>query len=415
MKEISTRGPAVLILDQESVGPRIAEARKLRGLTQAGLAAAVPCSKSLISQVEGGFKPATPWLVAAIARTLHTDVPSLLGQPYRGTTEHSDRVHAAIPQIRIALNYWDVPPDLEASPRPLPALRSDITAIGALLDKIDYIKLGQRLPGLIEELSGALHDSSEPARKNVAELLMYAYIAAKSMAYRLGYTDLVSVTADRAAWAARETGKPELAAYLAEERCQVFFTTGAYEAGLKFINRAYQQYEAVLAGNESGLAIAGSMRLRAAIMAARDGEHRSDAWDYLAHAREIGQRIGKDTNHYGLIFGPTNVRIHQVATAAELGDPDEAIRLAEGFRPPASLPVERSSQHYIEVSRAELLVGRRKQSLDALLRADRLAPQNTRNHPYARDTVTRLIRSHRQIPEPLRSMARRMRVEAATI
>jgi hypothetical protein len=28
----STRGPAVLILDQESVGPRIAEARKLRGL-----------------------------------------------------------------------------------------------------------------------------------------------------------------------------------------------------------------------------------------------------------------------------------------------------------------------------------------------------------------------------------------------
>ena len=212
----------------------------------------------------------------------------------------------------------------------------------------------------------------------------------------------------------RTGSAPELAAYLAEERCQVFFISGAYKAGLKFINRAYQEYEPLLAGNESGLAIAGSMRLRAATMAARDGEGRRDAWDYLAHAREIGQRIGKDTNHYGLIFGPTNVKIHEVATALDLEDPDEAIRRTEGFRPPASLPVERSSHHYIDVARAELLVDHRKQSLDALLRADRLAPQHTRNHPYARDTVTRLIRLHRQVPESLRSMARRMKVETAT-
>jgi hypothetical protein len=103
-----------------------------------------------------------------------------------------------------------------------------------------------------------------------------------------------------------------------------------------------------------------------------------------------------------------------VATALDLEDPDEAIRRTEGFRPPASLPVERSSHHYIDVARAELLVDHRKQSLDALLRADRLAPQHTRNHPYARDTVTRLIRLHRQVPESLRSMARRMKVETTT-
>src|ERR1700690_7477 len=133
---------------------------------------------------------------------------------------------------------------------------------------------------------------------------MYAYIAAKSMAYRLGYVDLVSVAVERAAWAARETGKPELAAFLAEERCQVFFATGAYDAGLKFIDRACREYEQVLVGSESGLAIAGSMHLRSAIMAARDDKRRNDAWDYLAQAREVGYRIGRDTNHYGLIFGP---------------------------------------------------------------------------------------------------------------
>jgi DNA-binding XRE family transcriptional regulator len=63
---MSPRGPTILILDQDGIGRRLAEARKLRGLTQGGLAMAIPCSKSLISQVERGAKPATPWLVGAV-------------------------------------------------------------------------------------------------------------------------------------------------------------------------------------------------------------------------------------------------------------------------------------------------------------------------------------------------------------
>src|SRR5258708_28763714 len=132
--------PAILILDQDSIGARVAEARKLRGLTQDGLALLVPCSKSLISQVERGFKPATPWFVAAVARALHIDIPQLLGQPYRGTTERTDRLHASIPQIRIVMNYWDVAPDLEVTPRPLTALREDIAKVAHYLHTTKYTK-----------------------------------------------------------------------------------------------------------------------------------------------------------------------------------------------------------------------------------------------------------------------------------
>src|SRR5215469_3266799 len=123
---MSTDDSAILIFERDGIGPRIAEARKLRGLTQSGLAMLVPCSASLVSQVERGAKPATPWLVAAVARALHTDVPQLLGQPYRGATERSDRVHASIPQIRIAMTYWDVPPDLPVAPRPLGTIRAEV-------------------------------------------------------------------------------------------------------------------------------------------------------------------------------------------------------------------------------------------------------------------------------------------------
>jgi transcriptional regulator with XRE-family HTH domain len=403
---------SILILEQDGIGTRIAEARKLRGLTQSGLSMLVPCSSSLISQVERGVKPATPWLVAAVARALHTDVPQLLGQPYRGATERTDRVHASIPQIRIAMNYWDVPPDLLAAPRPLDTIAGDIATIGRFLDAVDYLQIGRDLPGLIEELSAVFHASVGAQRRQAAELLMYAYVAAKSMAYRLGYVDLVSVAVERATWAARETDNPELLAFMAEERCQIFFATGAYDAGLKFIDRAYRDYQPLLTGHDSGLAIAGSMHLRAAIMAARDANRRNDAWDYLAQAGEAGQRIGGDTNHYGLIFGPTNVKIHAVAVAIELDDADEAIRRSEGFKPANAIPGERSSHHYIDLARAQLVTGLPQHALRSLMTAEKLAPQHTRNHPMARETVTGLVRAHTRIPEPLRSMSRRMGVAA---
>lgn len=398
--------PHILILDQEGIGRRIGDARKLRGLTQQGLAMAVPCSKSLVSQVERGHKPATPWFVAAVARALHTSVTELTGQPYRGTTERTDQVHASIPEIRIALNYWDVSPDLEAAPRPVAALRTDIQAVAALLDKIDYVGLGKRLPGLIEELSGAWHDAHDGDTRR--ELLMHGYIAAKSMAYRLGYTDLVSVAIERAAGAARATDKPELLAFAAEERCQTFFATGAYNAGLKYIGQAHHDYDDLIESSESGLAVVGSMHLRAAIMAAREPKRQADAWDYIDEAGEVARRIGRETNHYGLIFGEANVKIHEVATAIEMDDPDEAIRRNEGFTPPPDLPPERSSHHYIDLARIRLTVGQPKQALNSLVMADRLAPQHTRNHPMARETATGLLRTHNRTPEQLRSLARRM-------
>ncbi|MGW0807079.1 helix-turn-helix domain-containing protein [Nonomuraea sp. NPDC002799] len=402
-------GTNILIMDQAGIGPRIAEARKLAGLTQEGLALLIPCSKSLVSQVERGSKPATPWYIAAVARALHVDVTELTGQPYRGSTGRADRAHASIPAIRVALHYWDVPPDLEAEPRDLDALRLDVRKVASLLDRIDYVALGKLLPGLIEELSAALHGSEGAKRRTVAEMLMHAFIAAKSVAYRLGYVDLTSVAVDRATQAARETDDPELLAYAAEERSQVFFASAAYRAGLAFLDRAHRAFDPLISGSEPGLAIAGSMHLRSAILAARMYPRRSDAWEHLGLAQEYASRIGRDTNHYGLSFGPSNVRIHEIAAAVELEDPDEALRRNEGFEPSRALPPERSSHHYIDLARVQLMAGRPDRALESLKRADRLSPQHTAYHPMARETVTGLLRAHTRIPEPLRSLARRVR------
>lgn len=43
------------------------------------------------------------------------------------------------------------------------------------------------------------------------------------------------------------------------------------------------------------------------VRATAQGRHMTYA-DPAGYAREIGERIGRDTNHYGLIFGPANRR-----------------------------------------------------------------------------------------------------------
>ncbi|MEY2231454.1 helix-turn-helix domain-containing protein [Streptomyces sp. BF23-19] len=58
-------------------GARIARIRKQRGLTQQGLAKRAHLSKSLLSKVECGQKPASPALVAACARALDVSTSDL--------------------------------------------------------------------------------------------------------------------------------------------------------------------------------------------------------------------------------------------------------------------------------------------------------------------------------------------------
>src|ERR1700690_2414056 len=120
-------------------------------LTQEGLAQIVPCSKSLIAQVERGHKPATAALIAAVARALSIDVTELTGQPYgAGNGNPPDRIHLAIPRIRQALVYWDIPPTLAGPPRTLAELARVNRRVGYLRGQAGYTELGSLLPGLIK-------------------------------------------------------------------------------------------------------------------------------------------------------------------------------------------------------------------------------------------------------------------------
>ncbi|QFY06152.1 helix-turn-helix domain-containing protein [Nonomuraea phyllanthi] len=395
--------------EEEHIGRRIAHWRKVRGLTQTGLAEKANVSRSLIAQVESGHKPATASLNAAVARALNLDITELTGQPYRGNTERTDRIHASIPQIRQALVYWDVPPDLECPPRRLDVLRGDVGKATELRQSAHYVELGAMLPALIKELTYVVHAATGRERVEAFRLLASVYSAADSMAYKLGYLDLFHLAVERVAWAASHAEDPLLGPVTDTRRSMAFLATGAWDGGLKLLDRTSMHMEAGLRDNSAMLSVYGTVHLRAAIMAAR-GSRPSVAWDHIENARETAQRLGRDTNDYALLFGPSNVAIHEVAVAVELGDADEAIRRGEGLQLPATLSAERSSHHYIDLSRAWLWAGDRDKALSCLLTAESLAPQRTWYHPMARETVMQLDRAYRTLPQTLRSLEGRMGV-----
>src|SRR3954470_24495630 len=132
--------------DDEGVGARIAQARKLRRMSQQELAAKMGYSVSLLRKVEQGTRDATQQFIAAAAKYLATDVTTLTGQPYDQHGRTRDPIHALMPSLRHALTYWDLEPALDKAPRPWNALKADTLVAAELRRNAQHVRLVQMLP-----------------------------------------------------------------------------------------------------------------------------------------------------------------------------------------------------------------------------------------------------------------------------
>ena len=145
-------------------------------------------------------------------------------------------------------------------------------------------------------------------------------------------------------------------------------------------------------------------------MAAARTEDRATARAFLAEADAAAQRLGRDANYLWTAFGPTNVAIHRVTAAMELGDVQVAVDL--GPRVDASgLPIERQARHALEVARAYSAMNRTEDALPLVLDAERLAPEQVRYHFLSRQLVLTWIRQRRTRPSTqLTGLAQRLHV-----
>jgi len=238
--------------------------------------------------------------------------------------------------------------------------------------------------------------------EEVMRLLAETYYAARQFLHKLGYPDLASLVADRYEWAAEQAGDP-LALALA----------GVFRAGELDGVADWRGARAVMRGTIDGfpesadndaVSVRGFVHLMAAYMSAHAGDE-ADTWGHYAEAEELAARLGYDGDAYRLAFGPTNVAIWGTALGVELMDGGKAVERARHVHLLPDTPRERAGHHFLDLARAQLMNGDRDGVLGSLLTARRIAPQQTRYHPMAREAVYALARAERRSSESLRGLA----------
>lgn len=379
----------------EDFGRRIATARKARRLTQAQLATRAAISASLLTKIERGVRPVTPSVSAALERVL--GFPPL--RPGEKPDGAGRAIGDAVAAIRTVVDCHDVPDD--GPVRTLGELTAAVHDMSMRRLASQYRRLADTLPDLLAELARAAQVFHGQDQQKAFGLLAMAYRAADGVAYKWGYLDLSARIIELMRAAVRLSADPLLAGMAEYVRTEIFFANQNLTAGLHVLDRATASMDRLW--TREALAVYGSLQMRAAVVAARAGRV-AVARSRLDEAREVAGRV-RESVYYGTAFGPSSVRVHDVAVAVELGDDATAVARAGAWQPPRSLPAERRSHYFIDLARAHTRLGRRPEALAALQFARRIAPQHTRHNPLARQSVATLVQLARHPSDELLAFA----------
>lgn len=384
--------------DDDHTGARIREQRRLAHLSQRELAALLPYSYSLLNQVECGARAATPDFVAAVARALRIDVTALTGQPYV-TELQQDRLAALVRPIREALDLYDLGADPAVKARPAPQLVRDADRLCQTVRATRLRQAATELPALITEITSAAWASP---RTELWQALASTYRTAHDISVKLGYYDLSSVALDRMAWASERASDTCLSAVRQYMRALVYFREGEYTIGQRLIRAGHGLIDGL--GTQESIAVTGQLHLGASVIAARArDQHAVNA--HLEQAAACAGHIGDASSVHWLSFGPANVQLHTMSAAVEMRLYDDALSQARGIRLPASLATSRRAHYLIDRARSEMETGHTGAALASLVEARKAAPEQTRYHPGARETISGLVHLARRTPDTLGHMA----------
>jgi hypothetical protein len=155
------------------------------------------------------------------------------------------------------------------------------------------------------------------------------------------------------------------------------------------------------------VSIRGAALLSAAAASARRGDSR-EAHAALKAATVCAAELGQDRSDLATVFGPTNVAIHQVAIAIELGDAQGALRHIPAVQldvMPAAL-TERRARFLIDVARSYTQVRDDVAAIAALIQAETIAPDELRHHRLTHELVPQLLARESRTSD-LRALATR--------
>lgn len=339
-------------IDEWSIGERIAAHRKRRGLTQEELAGLMGISLSLMKKIESGQRHVTRFsrlvLFAQVLRV--KDVRELVGIRLTLAPD-SQRGHSSAAAVRLALTDHSRPNG--ASPA-LDKLSASIERTWQVWQEPSpwrYTQVGQDLPALLRtaRLAVALHVGEE--RRRALREASKLYQLTRTWTKRVGEYELSWLAADRAVTAAQEADDPDLAAAAAWNLGMILSAKGHTDEACGVVRQALDDLHPHMnQPSDQRLAAWGGLHLLGATEAARN-DRDAEAWRMLDAAAKVATRTG-ETNHFRMVFGPTNVVLHRVSVCVELGRTREAMDIAERVVIDDSPAVERRLTHRLDLARS---------------------------------------------------------------
>jgi hypothetical protein len=156
------------------------------------------------------------------------------------------------------------------------------------------------------------------------------------------------------------------------------------------------------------ISLAGSSALLLAVLLARNADARG-ADHSINAARELATALGGDHNYHGTEFGPTNVVMHAVAVAVELGNGQQALDRATHIRSTAHMSTERQARYLVDLARAHILTRSPTQALEVLIKAEHIAPEELAETPLVAAVIEDIEAQTKHARQPaLRRLKQRL-------
>ncbi|MGH3933194.1 MAG: helix-turn-helix transcriptional regulator [Pseudonocardiaceae bacterium] len=281
---------------------------------------------------------------------------------------------------------------LDNEARDFPALRVVVDRAMQVSLSSDYGALEQSLPTLIGCVEAA---NMQPHRDEPA-----AYLALSDVYAVAGWTLIKAdnplgawIAAERAIQAAEQVG--DVLRLVAAMRClaEVHMRANNFEEATRIAFLAALQAEGAPPKDRLiATSLRGAALLSAAAASARRGDNR-EAHVALTAAARCAAEVGQDRFDLVTVFGPTNVAIHQVAIAIELGDAQGALRHISAVqldRMPKPL-TERRARFLIDVARSYAHLKEDAAAIDVLLQAETISSDELRHHRLTHQLVPQLL------------------------
>ncbi len=278
-----------------------------------------------------------------------------------------------------------------------------------LIHSSKYQELGPLLAKLILDLEMASRTSTDPDKLGVLTHLANAYQIAAALFVKIGDKGAGWVAADRAIIAGERCNNPGLILAGQHRLARTLLDSGDRALAIYVLMVGIKMVNDEESSQDPGLAsLVGACWLIMSIIHAR--EHNGDkAKQSLNSARQMAKRLGSDRNDYGTEFGPTNVAIHEVAVAVELGEGQTAIDKVKSV-PKGKLSPERQARYLIDVARANVLVRSPNEAIKALLQAEKASSQELSHLALVATVIEDIehLLKHKKYPRDLRELKSRL-------